>query len=268
MTMLKALNDLKQYAAIEIDPLISVRDINYHPESDELSPYNVSDSFSSLLMMNGLLVANIWKHKTGEVQSITVDHQRAMEMLYRPNFIHINDQPLQLDAFKRFESLTHKTKDGFFETITALNHLHDETLNVLNCPPNKAAIEAAYMTKTADEWEEIFNAQGLSGNKVRTREEFRAHPQGKALEQLPPFQVSALNEGKKVPFLPSERPLSDIKVLDLSHIIAGPSMSTFLAEQGAEVLHIANPSAERIMSNYLDTGFGKCNAYLNLNNAS
>lgn len=54
-------------------------------------------------MMNGLLVANIWKYKTGEAQTVTVDHKKAMEMLYRPNFLHINDQPLSLDAFKRFE---------------------------------------------------------------------------------------------------------------------------------------------------------------------
>lgn len=247
---------------VEIDPSITPIDINYVPDSDCYSPYNLSDSFSSLLMMNGLLVANIWKHKTGRTQSIVVDHARAMEMLYRPNFIHINGTPLSLDAFKRPESLTHKTKEGYFETTTALSHLHDETLNVLNCPPNKEAIDAAYLTKTAEEWEALFNEHGLSGTKLRTQEEFRNHPQGKALSELPPVVVKPLNTGQPIPFQPSERPLSDIKVLDVSHIIAGPSMSTFLAEQGAEVLHIANPKAERVKSNYLDTGFGKKNAYL------
>ncbi|MCG9627424.1 CoA transferase [Vibrio mediterranei] len=263
--MLRALNNLKEMLEVEIDPSIEAIDTNYLPGSDKYSPYNLSDSFSSLLMMNGLLVANIWKHKTGQSQTVTVDHERAMEMLYRPNFIHINDQPLSLDAFKRFESLTHKTKDGYFETTTALVHLHDKTLNVLNCPPNKEAIEAAYLSKTAEEWETIFNAHGLSGAKVRTQEEFRKHPQGQFLSQLPPVQVKKLGQGTPRPFKPSERPLSDVKVLDVSHIIAGPSMSTFLAEQGAEVLHIANPKAERVKSNYLDTGFGKKNAYLDFN---
>ncbi|MFA0439549.1 hypothetical protein BCU70_03075 [Vibrio sp. 10N.286.49.C2] len=263
--MLHALNNLKSMLAVDIDPSIDAIDINYVEGSDSLSPYNLSDSFSSLLMMNGLLVANIWKLKTGQTQSVIIDHNHAMEMLYRPNFLHINDQPLSLDAFKRFESLTHKTKDGYFETITALNHLHDKTLNLLNCPPNKEAIEAAYLTKTAEEWEHIFNENGLSGTKVRTQKEFREHPQGQFLSKLPPVQVTSLGKGTIVPFKPSDRPLSDIKVVDVSHIIAGPSMSTFLAEQGAEVIHIANPTAERIASNYLDTGFGKKNAYLNFN---
>ncbi|GAB7220364.1 CoA transferase [Vibrio comitans] len=264
--MLKALNNLQKMLDVEISSDIQYFVSEALPELDQLSPYNLSDSFSSLLIMNALLVANIWKHKTGEAQTVSIDRARALEMLYRPNFIHINGQPLSLDAFKRFESLTHKTKDGFFETTTALTHLHDETLNVLNCPPNKEAIEAAYMSKTAEEWEDIFNAAGLSGTKIRTQEEFRAHPQGQFLKDLPPVQVKPLNKGAKIPFTASERPLSDIKILDLSHILAGPSMSTFLAEQGAEVLHIANPGAERVPSNYLDTGFGKRNAYLNLNN--
>ncbi|WP_286299067.1 CoA transferase [Vibrio apostichopi] len=263
--MLHGLENLKKMVDIEISSDIESIDTNYEPSSDELSPYSMSDSFSSLLMMNGLLVANIWKHKTGKAQTVTVDHKKAMEMLYRPNFLHINDQPLSLDAFKRFESLTHKTKDGYFETITALEHLHDKTLKVLNCPPEQEAIEAAYLSKTAQEWEDIFNKHGLSGTKIRTQQEFQAHPQGQALSKLPPIQVKTLGTGSKVPFKPSERPLSDVKVLDVSHIIAGPSMSTFLAEQGAQVLHIANPSAERITSNYLDTGFGKRNAYLNFN---
>lgn len=266
--MLDALTTLQQDLGVDIDPDIKAIDINADPSLDELSPYNVADGWCSLLMMNGLLCANIWAHKTGTTQTVTIDQKRAMEMMYRPNFIHINDVPLSLDAFKRPESLTHKTKDGFFETTTALTHLHDETLDLLNCAPNKAAIDAAYQTKTADEWELLFNERGLAGTKIRTRKEFREHPQGQALSQVSPFEVTALNDSPGRPFAASKRPLSDIKVLDLTLIIAGPSLSTNLAEQGANVLHIANPKAERVKSNYLDTGFGKRSAYLDLNDSA
>merc|ERR1712032_502122 len=37
-----------------------------------------------------LLVADIWKSQSGEAQSLSVDRKRAMEYLYRVNFLWIN----------------------------------------------------------------------------------------------------------------------------------------------------------------------------------
>ncbi|GAB7220369.1 CoA transferase [Vibrio comitans] len=267
MAMLQALEDLKEMVGIDIDPSITYSDINYQgPDKYSLVNWDISDAYSSLTMMQGLLVANIWKQKTGQGQHIEIDHERAMEQMYRPFFIHVNGKPQNISGLGRHTSLTHKAKDGrFIETMNTFNRLHERTLEVLDCSPLKEKVDAAYASKTAAEWEEILNAEGLSCAIHRTYDEFKQTEQGKYLQPVTPFEVTPLGTGTVVPFKPSERPLSDIKIVDLSHVLAGPSLSNLLAEQGANVMHVSNPGAERVPLNILDTGHGKKNVALNLN---
>ncbi|MCL1094682.1 CoA transferase [Shewanella kaireitica] len=268
--MLNALDNLKKMVNIDIDPSITYQDINYQgPKKYNLVNFDISDAYSSLIMMQGLLVANIWKMKTGQGQHIEIDHERAMEQMYRPFFIHINGQPQNISGLGRHTSLTHKTKDGrFIETMNTFNRLHEKTLEVLDCSPAKDKVDAAYASKTATQWEEQLNAEGLSCCIHRSFEEFKATKQGQYLESVTPFEVTSLGTGTIVPFKPSARPLSDIKIVDLSHVLAGPSMSNLLAEQGANVIHVSNPGAERVPLNVLDTGHGKRNVELSLNTES
>ncbi|CAK2695021.1 Carnitine dehydratase [Vibrio crassostreae] len=265
--MLQALENLKEMVGIDIAPSITYGDINNQgPAKYNLVNWDISDAYSSLIMMQGLLVANIWEKKTGEGQHIEIDHERAMEQMYRPFFIHVNGKPQSIAGLGRHTSLTHKTKDGrFIETMNTFNRLHEKTLEVLDCSPSKDKVDAAYASKTAQEWEEHLNAEGLSCAIHRTKDEFRATEQGQYLESITPFEVTPLGTGFIVPFQKSERPLSDIRIVDLSHVLAGPSMSNLLAEQGANVIHVSNPGAERVPLNVLDTSHGKKNVELDLN---
>jgi crotonobetainyl-CoA:carnitine CoA-transferase CaiB-like acyl-CoA transferase len=62
------------------------------------------------------------------------------------------------------------------------------------------------------------------------------------------------------------RPLSGIRVLDLTHVIAGPTSAKTLAEQGATVLHIYSPNRPQLPPFDIDTGHGKLSAFLDLTN--
>jgi len=61
-----------------------------------------------------------------------------------------------------------------------------------------------------------------------------------------------------------EGPLSGIRVLDLTRVIAGPECTKFLALQGADVLRIDPPGFEEVPALLPDTTVGKRCAILNL----
>jgi crotonobetainyl-CoA:carnitine CoA-transferase CaiB-like acyl-CoA transferase len=66
---------------------------------------------------------------------------------------------------------------------------------------------------------------------------------------------------------PDERPLSDVRVLDLTRILAGPVAGRTLAAYGADVMLVNSPALPNI-SSIVDTSRGKRSALVDLSMAN
>ncbi|MBV9554422.1 MAG: CoA transferase, partial [Alphaproteobacteria bacterium] len=88
--------------------------------------------------------------------------------------------------------------------------------------------------------------------------------QAKALAALPVFEIVKIGEAPAEKLPQGDRPLSGIRVLDLTRVLAGPSSARTLAEHGADVLKITAAHLPNLGYQEFDTGHGKLSAQLDL----
>jgi crotonobetainyl-CoA:carnitine CoA-transferase CaiB-like acyl-CoA transferase len=99
---------------------------------------------------------------------------------------------------------------------------------------------------------------------ARTQAEWARHPQGAAVAALPLMEIMRIGDSAPEPLPDGDRPLSGIRVLDLTRVLAGPTCARTLAEHGADVLKITGPHLPSLGYQELDTGHGKLSAELDL----
>ena len=99
---------------------------------------------------------------------------------------------------------------------------------------------------------------------VRTMDEWAKHPQAIAIAGLPLMEIIKLGDSPPEPLRKGDRPLSGIRVLDLTRVLAGPTCARTLAEHGADVLKITGAHLPSMGRQEFDTGHGKLSAHLDL----
>jgi crotonobetainyl-CoA:carnitine CoA-transferase CaiB-like acyl-CoA transferase len=134
------------------------------------------------------------------------------------------------------------TKDGrIFVPAGPYPKLLENMASFLRCGPDQAQIAEAVSKWDSAELDEAAAAAGVVGAVIRTPEEWLAHPQGKWLADKPLVEIIKIGDSDPEPFAPAARPLSGLRVLAATHVIAGNVIGRTLAEHGAEVLQIAHP---------------------------
>ncbi|KAI6443451.1 hypothetical protein MCOR07_000035 [Pyricularia oryzae] len=138
-------------------------------------------------------------------------------------------------------------------------------------------IESRVSQYTVSELEFLNGLNRQAGVQALKHEEFLQTAHGKANSNSPPWSVDAIETTTPpAPFLPpthpagdatQRRPLAGIKVLDVSRIIAAPTIGRILAEYGADVLKINCPHLSDVPFFQLDGNMGKRTAELNLKSA-
>jgi crotonobetainyl-CoA:carnitine CoA-transferase CaiB-like acyl-CoA transferase len=123
---------------------------------------------------------------------------------------------------------------------------------------------AAVARFQASDLEDALNGAGLPAAMVRSADEWRAHPQGRAVAALPLLEIVRLGDSPPEPPGGGDRPLSGVRVLDLTHVIAGAECGRTLASYGADVLLVTAPHRPSLPTQVIDFGLGKLSAALDL----
>ncbi len=213
----------------------------------------------------GLAVREIHEHRTGRSQEVHLALRHAGASLL--SFAFVRGGAAGIRAFPATTALYRDREGRWIHLHGGFPHLAEGTLRVLGCADDARAIASNVAARDAFALEDALAEAGLCGAVVRSAAEWARHPQGRALAAAPLVEVTRIGEGPPVPLGPASRPLSGLRVLDLTRVLAGPTCGRSLAEHGADVLRVLGPGTPDIEPFLVDTGHGKRSAEIDLDRA-
>jgi len=233
--------------------------------SDPILPtsFKIGETAAASLAAIGLAVSDLWELRTGRKQAAAVDTRRATASLRSGHYLKM--EKAEVSHERNPVMGMYPAKNGRWSYIHANfpNH-RAAALKVLGCAEDKAAVRAAVAQWDALELEEAIIAAKGAGGMVRTMAEWAQHPQAQALAALPVFEIVRIGDAPAEKLPAGDRPLSGVRVLDLTRVLAGPSSARTLAEHGADVLKITAAHLPNLGYQEFDTGHGKLSAQLDL----
>lgn len=227
------------------------------------SSFRVAAAAQASVAATGLAAAEIWKLRSGQAQSVAVDMRHAVVECRSERYLRVDGKPPP-PAWDAIAGL-YRTGDGRFVRLhTNFPHHRDAVCRVLNCKAERDEVQAALLQWNAEAFESAAYAGGGVVAMMRSYEEWSATPHAQALAQLPPISIEKIGEAAPKPWPQGDRPLTGIRVLDLSRVIAGPVAGRTLAAHGADVMLVSGPELPAIPWLTIDNGRGKLSSFIDL----
>jgi len=248
-------------------------------EGDLVLPtrFAADEAVSAAVAAGATVAADLWTLRTGERQRVEVSTREAAASLNSYSYVRIEDParaiPPRDPAVLRSAVMGfHPTKDGRHVLLhPSFPPGTERILKALGCAGEADAVKSACLSKTAQEIEDAVAAERGCAGMVRTPEEWDASEQGRQLAARPPVEVVKIADSPPEP-MPQlaeggDMPLSGVRVLDLTRVLAGPTCARTLAQYGADVLYLASPNLPASTGFIPDTNHGKRSAWLDLGSA-
>jgi len=227
------------------------------------TPFRIGAAGAATIAASGLAAAALWQARTGRRQQVTVDLRQAAASLRSGHYMKLADA--KVSTARNSIMGVYPTRDGRWSYLHCNfpNH-RAAALSVLGVAEDREAVTRAVATWNAADLEEAIIAAKGAGGMARTHAEWAKHPQAAAVAALPLMEIVRIGDAPPEPLPPGDRPLSGIRVLDLTRVLAGPTCARTLAEHGADVLKITAAHLPNLGYQEWDTGHGKLSAELDL----
>lgn len=234
--------------------------------------FYADEAAAAAIAAGGAMAAEIWNLRSGALQDVTVDTRRAAASLV--SFLHQTFEDAAqappmvgaADAARTAANGFVRAKDGRFVYLhPSFPESTKKLVALLGCEDTKEAVAKRVAERTAMEWENAIAEAGVCGAMCRSPEEWDASEQGRQLAAHPPVEVIKIGESDPEPFARGgEMPLSGVRVLDLTRVLAGPTCARTLAQYGADAMVISSPDLPSVPFFVSDTGHGKRAAFVDL----
>ena len=251
-------------ATVGLDPQAAAKaDITGKADPVLPTPFRIGETAAASLAAVGLAVSDLWKIRTGRSQDVGIDVRRATASLRSGHYLKMDGSPVAAERTPVMGVYPAKNGRWSYLHCNFPNH-RDAALGVLGVPEDREAVRRAVAEWDALELEEAIIAANGAGGMVRSMEEWAMHPQSAAVASLPLLEIEKIGDSPPEPLPDGDRPLSGIRVLDLTRVLAGPTCARTLAEHGADVMKISGPHLPFSPSQELDTGHGKLSAHIDM----
>ncbi|KAF5360363.1 hypothetical protein D9756_004621 [Leucocoprinus leucothites] len=251
-------------------PIEFLKHLKFHgnPDTAINSSFKIGALAQASIGVTGLASAYLHYLRTGIRQDVSVDARHA-SLEFHSHSYYTLDGKSSPEVWDPIAGV-YPTKDQSFVRIhTNFPHHRKGVLDILSLPDTpsvtKAQVSSALAQWNAEEFESVAISRGMCVSAYRTFEEWDKHPHAQTLVGKPPVSVVRIGDAPKRVFSGNNtNPLSGVRVLDLSRVLAGPVAGRALAAHGTDTLLITSPKLPALPGLDVDTSRGKRTTQLDL----